>query len=161
MKVKDSPGSGVIHIWRTIYRRLSQCITNKSLFVKISPDPPPALTDFMHPAMHTSTSSFGVISEATMGGPLNLICHDIKMEGEWDIPPKSCVCVPLCRRYSMYAWCSGHGQGALPAPLPDAIQVVLFHTFFMIRKCFPDKFSKLSLTNEKFSCPCRLDLMLQ
>ena len=72
-----------------------------------------------------------------MGGPLNLICHDIKVKGEWDIPPKNCVCVPLCRRFSMYAWCSGHGQGALPAPLPDAIQVVLFHTFFIFTKVLP------------------------
>ena len=49
-----SPGIWVIHIWRTIYRRLSQCITNKSLFVKISPDPPPALTD-CNPAASTSS----------------------------------------------------------------------------------------------------------
>ena len=30
-----------------------------------------------------------------------------------------------------------------------------------LRKCFPDKFANLSLTNGRFSCPCRLDLTLQ
>ena len=83
-----SPGIWVIHIWRTIYRRLSQCITNKSLFVKISPDPPSALTDFMHPAMHTSTSSFGLFQNPPCVDPWILSVMILKWRGVGHSPPR-------------------------------------------------------------------------
>ena len=92
---------------------------------------------FCNPHCKHRHCSIYVVSDATMCELLNLICHILKMKGEGCVLPKVCVCVSLYRRCAVYAWrCSNHGRGALPAPLPKTIQVVLFHTFFRLAKVF-------------------------